>query len=227
MKSMFDLQTMTRLVDMQNRSYELLKWLVWAASRGIVSLESARAFASLPKAAESWLSQHLANVPEHARPNRSDIAPFCEFFSTYLSNTFELESHSGNAIPGGRYLADAPKLKIRKLTSADKRRADRMRVAGLANLAAEMRTTIDEPRIESLCDDPKYEAMTSLYAYGRDLQIREKGIASGPGVLGLWRGFARDSTGSPLPQFRLTAEMIVEAERTLAKALQVLSETNA
>ena len=60
----------------------------------------------------------------------------------------------------------------------------------------------------------------SLLAYGYDLRQREKGIANGPAVLALWRGFAWNESGSPKHDFRLKAKMITAAEERLAALLQ-------
>ena len=60
----------------------------------------------------------------------------------------------------------------------------------------------------------------SMVAYADDLIQREKGIANGPAVLALWRGFAWNETGSPKHGFRLKVSLIVEAEERLFKLLQ-------
>jgi hypothetical protein len=49
---------------------------------------------------------------------------------------------------------------------------------------------------------------------------REKGIANGPSVLALWRGFAWNESGSPKHGFRLKAKLIADAENRLLALLQ-------
>ncbi len=59
----------------------------------------------------------------------------------------------------------------------------------------------------------------SLLAYGYDMSQREKGIANGPAVLALWRGFAWNELGSPKHGFRLKADMIIDAQNRLLDLL--------
>ncbi len=60
---MFNLPEMQRLVDMQHRSYLLLKWMAKAVSKGFVNFETAHHYSSLPEAAEDWIVGHYMNIP--------------------------------------------------------------------------------------------------------------------------------------------------------------------
>ena len=224
---------MRRLVEMQQRSYLLLKWMAKAVSEGFVNFETAHHYSTLPEAAEGWIRRHYLNIPENARPPREDLAAFCAFFSTYLTNSFDLISHPGKRLysPGAHcfcpicsWLVEAPHLKAKKLTAGDKRRAQTMRINVLMNLAAQYRLGAGEGGIQELLDARQVFEDASLVAYGYDLLQREKGIANGPAVLALWRGFAWNESGSPKQGFRLKAEMIVDAENRLLALLQNLGQ---
>jgi hypothetical protein len=118
------------------------------------------------------------------------------------------------------WLVEAPHLKAKKLTAGDKRRAQTMRINALMNLAAARRLSVGEGGIQELLNARQVFEDASLVAYGCDLLQREKGIANGPAVLALWRGFAWNESGSPKQGFRLEAEMIVNAESRLLALLQ-------
>src|SRR5262245_27156544 len=87
--AMLSLSEMRRLVDMQHRSYLLLKWVAKAVTEGFIHFETAHDYSRLAEAAEGWILGHYLNIPENARPPRDDLPGFCNFFSTYLSNSFD------------------------------------------------------------------------------------------------------------------------------------------
>ena len=223
---------MRRLVDMQHRSYLLLKWMAKAVTEGFVNFETAHDYSTLPEAAEGWILGHYLNIPGNARPPREDLpafCAFCAFFSTYLTNSFDFISNPGKQLyspdahcfcPMCSWLVDAPNLKAKKVQATEKRRAQKMRVNALLNLAAEHRLNVDASRITELLDDRQTSEDASLVAYGYDLLQREKGIANGPAVLALWRGFAWNESGSPKHGFRLKAKLIADAENRLLALLQ-------
>ena len=227
--AMFDQKQLHRLVDMQRRSYLLLDWMSQAVSKGFVKFDTAHDFATLPEAAEGWIRGHYLNVPENARPQSQDLPAFCAFFSTYLTNSFELRSNPGKLLyspdahcfcPICSWLVDAPNLKTKRVGTADKRRAQKMRGNALLNLAAEHALAPTEERIAQMLNDRQVFEDASLVAYGLDLRQREKGIANGPAVLALWRGFAWNESGSPKRNYRLQANLIVEAESRLHERMR-------
>lgn len=224
---------MRRLVDLQHRSYLLLKWMAEAVSEGFVSFETAHDYSTLSEAAEGWILGHYVNIPESARPPREELPAFCAFFSTYLTNSFDLVSDPGQRLyspdahcfcPMCSWLIDAPNLRTKRVQTTDKRRAQKMRVNALLNLAADRQVDVGDSEIAELLEDRETFEDASLLAYGYDLLQREKGIANGPAVLALWRGFAWNESGSPKHGFRLTAKMIVAAEERLAALLQDIGQ---
>jgi hypothetical protein len=228
-KAMLDEREMRRLVDMQRRSYLLLKWMAKAVSEGFINFQTAHDYSTLPEAAEGWILGHYLNIPDNARPPREELPAFCAFFSTYLTNSFDFISNPGKQLyspdahcfcPMCSWLIDAPNLKPKKVQSADKRRAQRMRMNALLNLAAEHHLDIGEKEITELLNDRQTSEDASLVAYGYDLARRAKGVASGPAVLALWRGFAWNESGSPKQGFRLKAKLIVAAENRLLALMQ-------
>jgi hypothetical protein len=229
---MLDPADMQRLVEMQHRSYRLLGWMAEAVTKKFVSFETAHDYSTLPEAAEAWISRHYLNIPENARPEREQLATFSAFFSTYVTNSFDLISNPGKRryspdahcfCPMCSWLIDAPVLKPKKLTTADKRSAQKMRIQALKNLAAHHRLGVAEEQLQRLLDVRSQFEDASLVAYALDLLQREQGIANGPAVLALWRGFAWTESGSPKSGFRLTAKTISAAEARLVELLKCSS----
>ncbi len=211
-----------RLVEMQNRSYQLLRWVAEAVRKGFIRFETAHKYSTFTDVAQDWLQEHYLNIPERARwPSRHDLSEFCAFFSTYLSNSFDLIQDPGKRLysPAGHcfcpmcsWFVEAPNLQPKKLRPVDKKRAQMMRIAAIENLAAARGRSIAEADLIDLLQDRTVFESASLLAYGVDLTQRVKGIANGPAVLALWRGFAWNEAGSPKPGFRLDADLIIAAE---------------
>lgn len=215
-------------VEMQHRCYSLLKWMAKAVEDGFIEFETAHHYSSLPEATEAWILRHYLNIPVDARVDRADLGDFCNFFSTYLENSFDLIPNPGKQrysphahcfCPMCSWLINAPNLKTKKLTSADKKRASKLKADAIRELAAEHQVTLTEQAVEEIVDDTRLRESLSLVAYGHDLLRRLKGIATGPAVLALWRGFAWTETGSPKQGFRLSADAILQAEEKLRDAV--------
>ncbi len=228
---MLDQREMRRFVDMQRRSYLLLRWMGKAVSEGFISFTTAHDYSTLPEAAEGWIRGHYVNIPDDARPPLEELPVFCAFFSTYLTNSFDFIAKPGIRLysPGGHcfcpmcsWLVDAPHLKAKTVRPADKRRAETMRRNVLLNMAAKLGLNVGEDEIRRLLSHRATSEDASLVAYGYDLRQRAKGIANGPAVLAVWRGFAWNESGSPKQDFRLKAKLIVAAEERLLELIEAI-----
>ena len=218
---MFDRERLVHAVDLQQRSYRLLRWLAEAVRSGLIRFDSAHRFTTLPEAASAWISEHIQNIPPNARPDLADLDTFAKFFSTYLNNSFDLDPDPGKQLyspdahcfcPMCSWLIDAPNLRTKKLRPADKKRAHRLRIRAIQQTARDEDKFIDESEVEELLSDDSVFEYASLVAYGTDLFSRMKGISNGAAILSLWRGFAWTRLGSPKPNFQLTADLILAAE---------------
>lgn len=120
---MFDRDQLEHAIDLQQRSYRLLKWLANSVRDGLIRFEAVHAFTSLPDATSAWLLEHIHNVPPNARPEMADVQTFARFFSTYLEDSFDLDVAPGKRLfspdahcfcPICSWLIDAPNLKTKK-----------------------------------------------------------------------------------------------------------------
>lgn len=211
-----------KAVILQQKSYQLLKWVADSIRRGIIDFTSAHRFSDLPSAAFEWMVQHYENLPAGARSSQEDLPQFAAFFSTYLLNSFELVQDPGKRLyspnahcfcPICSWLVDAPNLVTRKVTTSDKARAQKMKMRAVSHLLNNPQ--IDLLRIASLEDDQEQKECVCLVTYGYDLLDRMKGVTNGPSVLALWRGFAWTAQGSPKKGFMLTADKIMNAQSVI------------
>jgi hypothetical protein len=228
---MFHEAQLSRAIDLQKRSYELLKWVAAAIKRGFISFNAAHTYSSLPSAAEIWIERHYHNIPEEARPELDDLKDFSGLFSTYLENSFELISAPGERLyspdshcfcPWCSWMIEAPNLKTKSPTPKDKKRARKMMIDVVSRIAAENKARLSEQKAEAMADSSDLREQIALCAYGDDLFRRMKGSSIGPASLVLWRTFAWLPSGSPKKKFEFTPELILNAEITVSE--QVLSE---
>ena len=225
---MLDQTLINQAVDLQERSYRLLTWMADAVKKGFIEFNTAHEYSSLPEATADWIISHYINIPENARVNKDDLEDFSAFFSTYLENSFDLIADPGKQLyspnahcfcPMCSWLVDAPNLKTKKISGSDKRKARKMKIAAIQQLAASLEIVLSDKAIENVIDDSSLREPLSLFAYAYDLLSRMKGISAGPAVLVLWRGFAWTKQGSPKKGFKLSTEMIIDSEARLSKIL--------
>lgn len=228
---MFSRDEVLRAVDLQRRSYNLLRWVASGIGKGFISFNAAHSYTSVSSVAEAWIQRHYHNIPEDARPSHADLKDFSRLFVTYLENSFDLARNPGKRLysPGGHcfcpmcsWLTDAPNLKTKTPTARDKNRARKMMLDVINCIAVENSVRLSEKTTEAIVDDPNLRQELALCAYGADLSRRMRGVAIGAAALVLWRNFAWLPTGSPKRKFELTADLILDAESALRE--RVLSE---
>ena len=218
-----------RAVNLQSRSYELLKWMADAVTRGFIRFNTAHDYATLPHAAEEWIHRHYQDIPLRARPEKEDIADFSKLFATYLENSFELRENPGKHLysdgnhcfcPMCAWLRDAPRLVAKKVEKRDKRHAQKMKATTVDDLALEIGVALSADRVESILTNKELRAPLAMVTYAHDLQNRLRGRAVGPATLVLWRQFAWTPDGAPRKNFTLNAEDVLENERVLIEAIR-------
>lgn len=222
-------EPLDRAVDLQARGYQLLRWLETALDSGFIAPEAAHAYASMEASAHAWIVRHYSHLPEAARPAREDLAAFSRLFSTYLLNTFDLDSAPGERLyspdahcfcPLCSWMVKVPHLRPKKPGPADKKTADRMRRRFLHGLAADIGAHPSEGELDSLLREAETFEAVSLCAYATDLLQRLEGVAVGAASLVLWRSFAWTRQGSPKKGFALSVAAILDAQETVAQRLR-------
>jgi hypothetical protein len=227
LKVLLDPHQLDIAVEMQAKSYALLKWVGQAVSSGLLSFRTAHEYSTLPLAAADWIEKHFLNIPNAKRVKHEDIPVFANFFSTYLENSFDLIASPGRTkyspdahcfCPMCSWMIDAPHLKTKALSTADKKRAVKMQQHAVIQLGIDIGAKPNELLADKIVSE-NGEA-SALIAYGHDLTQRLHATANGPAVLALWRRFAWNSSGSPKPKFRLSIKLMLDVESQLRTLLE-------
>jgi hypothetical protein len=223
---MLNRDELSKAIDLQRRSYNLLLWLRGAISKGVIRLDRAHDYMSETEAATEWIDRHYLNLPPDCRPEKDQLASFARFFATYLTTSFDVVKQPGQQLTSScgcycshcAYLAAASHLKTKKLLPRDKQRARKMKIAALQQLSMEYHAELERQQLEKLINSETSAADVALLTYGQQLIERAHGRSAGPAVLALWREIAWDKT-APRKGFQLDAEAILRAEQSLASAI--------
>ena len=220
--------SLSKIVDLQQRSFLLLKWLADAIGEGFIRFETAHDYSSMPAAGEAWIREHYLNLPERLRPEQEDVGVFSAIFSTYLKNSFDLHADPGKRLYSEdahcfcrfcSWMIGVPRLQPKKLKPADKKRAQTMIADTLRRMASQHELEISDRKYDEVLANPDLREALAMTTYGYDLLRRAQGAPSGPAVLHLWRSFAWVLGGGPKKKFRLNAVDICAAEQQIFQAL--------
>jgi hypothetical protein len=229
---MLDKARLAAAIDLQARTYRLLRWLDVAAGRGFISPAKAHVYAGPPTdAVIEWLGVHYGNLPAGCRPksrSEDDLRAFSAMLSTYLLISFEFDENPRRRLASScgcyclfcTYLAMGPHLKVRMTTPADRKKALRLRQHCLMQLALESGHPISEEQAEKLATRPELVKAVARVTYGSQLLRRAEGHAEGPSVLLLWRQFAGSRKRRRGPGEPLNVDDFLEAERLLVDRIR-------
>ncbi len=227
-------EDVVRAVELQQRSYALLRWVVAQVDRGTLGFKVAHDVSSLPEAAYGWLDRNYETLPRDSQPSRKDLRAFANLFASYLESSFDLVEAPGRQLyspdahcfcPMCSYFIDAPRLTTKKVSRNDKERARGLQATALREVARDRDRELTDADIAELLSNRGVFEAAALVAYADELIRRMDDRGSGPVGLALWRSFAWTAQGSPKPDFELTAPRILEAQGHLAQALDERANT--
>ena len=223
---MLVLKHVEQAVRLQTRGYLLLRWLEKALNDGFIAPEAAGVYGTSEDAAYAWLDKHYLNLPDDARPERSELRAFSNLFTTFLGNTFELDADPGEYLyspeahcfcPICSWMVRKPHIRPRKVGAGDKVVAERMKRGFLLRLAAARSVSVPEATVDEMLTAHELRDPLGLCTYAADLLQRLEGrTAAGAASLALWRSFAWTPQGSPKKGFVLSADDIMAAQEVLA-----------
>jgi hypothetical protein len=227
---------LTEAIDLQRRTYGLLRWVDQAIEREFVNFDAAHHYLSAAQAAAAWIRSHYDNIPPRFRPEAREgesLIHFANVFASYLLTSFDIVAEPGQRLvspcgcfcPLCAHLVAASHLRPKKLDGADKHRARTAMKRQLMLLAREAGARIDEESVGSMLDEPEHQRQTALVAWAHELLARMRGEETDASVLALWRQFAWTPQGSPRKDFEPRVEDILAAERALMDALASRSST--
>ncbi len=220
---MLNREQMERVVSLQAKSHNLLRWVNEALRAGTLSLTVIHDATTLTDAAMEWIRRNYASLPLAVRPAEGDIEPFAHLFVSYLTTSYELRSVPGTVAVTGRrgcycgfcaYLVSANYLTVRKPDKKALARAQEMKDLCLVGLAQEEGISLSATKRQVLLSDTSLARTIAYATYGRELLRRSQFASQGEGVLVLWREIAWKD-GRLDKRFVLSAEQIMVAERQL------------
>ena len=221
---MLERNSLARAIEIQQKSYHLLRWVADAIDAGRLPAQFATQHAEGPEAAVEWVRRHHDVFPRDVQVDPENIEALANFFWTYVVTSFDVVKDAGTRGAFGTVgctcelcvrLVDAGHLKTKKLRARDKRRALDLMTARIEALAAEHDIVIDNRTARSYLDDHAPRRAAGYTAYGESLLERLNGETDGPAVLALWREIAWTRAGSPIKDFRLDAADFVASEKQL------------
>ncbi len=224
---MLERAELERAIDIQSRSYMLLRWLSGAVSKGFIAANRAHEFADVSDSAFAWIEDHLQNFPTDARPeSKSDLRAFANFFSTYVMTSFDIVEEPGvrKTSPCGCYcpwcttISKAPHLKRKKLARRDRHRAESLMVDRLVELAVESDRDLSPDEANELLANGTLRRSAAYSTYGVWLLRRLHGPTDGKSIMRLWREIAWLPTGSPRTDLALAVDDFLDSEQQLLAA---------
>lgn len=215
------------MIDLHTKSYALLKWVNHSLKQNTLKFDVMHQTMNASEAAAEWLRRHYAGIPLAIRPAEAKIEEFANFFSSYLTTSFDiiekpgeqLRSYCGCFCPMCSYLSAADYLKVRRPSHKAYRRARALKRIYLASLGDALELPLIEDEIEQLLSNKELYLAISLTTYCNEQLRRTKFASQGEGVLVLWREIAWEGT-APKKGFRLEAEEILDAEKKIISVIQ-------
>lgn len=219
---------LTLAIDLHARSYKLLRWIADGIEKGFLQPWRVHEYTVASQSAYDWMEQHYLNLPVEARPEPHCLREFANYFSTYITTSFDfvqspgrqIRSYCGCYCPLCTYMGEAPNLRTKKLQPRDKNRARTLMADRVFALSREEGVSLTYDQAESLAANDDTRRAAGYSAYGEWLIRRLEGDSDGKAVLALWRIIAWNSTGSPIPGFRLAYADFVDAEELLIAAMR-------
>ncbi len=227
---MFDQKILSSVVELQEKSYKLLKWVNEGLKQGKVNFSKIHTTMSAAEAAQEWITRNYENLPTDIRPEKDQINKFAHLFSSYLTTSFELVE---NAITTKRatsltccwcpicsyLIVERSHLKTRKPSNKATYYARELKLIYLRALAESIGLPLLDSELETLLTDHSLKESISLATYGNELIRRSQFASQGDGNLILWREFAWEGQ-KPKKKFNFSVEMILEAEKKLIQHMK-------
>jgi hypothetical protein len=219
-----------RVLELHQRTYKLFRWMAERVRTQTLNFSVLHRDASTAEAAEEWIRRNHANLPADARPEPSTESEFARLLASYLSTSFEpvevkerLVSSCGCYCACCAYLANAPALKARKISSAAQRDARKLIELFCVELASGDGIPFTAgDAIRFIEDCPELLADLQLGAYCRELLRRSKFASQGAGVYALWREIAWEN-GRPRRGFRIVPETVAAGEQRILERMGATS----
>lgn len=221
---MFDRDHVDEILDLQRRSYALLRWIDANVQRGTLPIGSLHGALDAAGAAVEWLSRNAASIPTDARPPKGKLEKFAHLFASYLVTSFEVAARKKVRAACGcelcSYLVAVPNLKVRAPSRLDEEIAEQVKLDCLEAIALEEEAPLFRSELETFINaNPDLSRPVAIVTYLRELDRRSTYRGQGRPVLALWRQFAWKD-GRATRNFELTADEVLRAQQVIRERLR-------
>jgi len=219
---MFEYENLSRIIELQQKSYALLKWVNDGLKRNVLSFKYMHEAMDTSNAAKEWIGRHLNNIPLDIRPEKENLSEFSHLFASYLTTSFELIDKPRKHLASScecyctmcSYLVSSSHLKTKKITDKTRKSAYKLKKLYLNSLASENELALIDREITELLICKGISKSISLATYANELIRRSKYASQGEGILLLWREIAWNN-GKPNIKYRLNVQSILDAQRDI------------
>ena len=220
---MLDPDILSHAIEIQQKSYRLLRWVAEAIDDGLIPAHCATRHAEGSDAVVEWVRRYHNLFPGDVQVDSKDVDTLARFFWTYVVTSFDVVAERGSRGAFGTTgctcelcvrLVDASHLKTKKLTAFDKRRAATLMTARAVTLGAEHGIVIEEPTATSYLNDPALRRAMAYSAYGESLLERLEGATDGPAILALWREIAWKAFHLDVADFAASEQQVLDHARS-------------
>lgn len=223
---MFAREGVDGLLDLQRRSYALLRWVNERVQAGTLRVDAMHGSLDAVAAAAEWVRRNARTLPADARPPEGRLEQFGHLFASYLTASFEPAAikrvsdgcHCGFCT----YLVAVPHLRARTPSGEDRRIARQLELDLLEELAAEEGLALFRDELSPLLREERgLGRPLAMVTWVREVARRSAFRGQGSPVLALWREFAWKA-GRPDRGFELTTDAVLEAEAAARNALRAM-----
>lgn len=220
---MFDRDEIETLLEMQRRSYALLRWVGKKVEAGTLPLGTLHGALDTAGAATDWITRNQTTFPVDARPPPGKLDAFAHLFASYLVTSFEVAStkrlRSGCSCGFCTYLVNAPTLKAQTPSRQDASIARTLKLDCLEEMALDAGVPLLRGELETfVARTPEIGRPLAILTYVRELGRRSAFRGQGRPVLTLWREFAwKDNR--PVRRFELTVNDVLAAKNAVTERL--------
>ncbi len=222
----FIFSEMSRIVELQTKSYALLRWVGNGTGQSTLDFGVRHDGATLSEAAAEWTRRNAHSLPKETRIAEADQPTFAALFASYLTTSYVLletptlpyHSRTGCYCAFCARLSSASHLKVRQPDKKAQGRAWEMKQLYLAGLATEIGEALPYTALSELLTDSALATHLSYATYGRELLRRSQFASQGEGILVLWREIAWEK-GKLRKGFALSADAMLQGETAIIEAI--------
>jgi hypothetical protein len=218
-----------RVLDLQQRAYNLLLWISEQARHQPDLLnESNIEKLRYAQDCDEWVRHMMGIFPEKLRPSEADISAFAHLLSSFFNTSFHVETvnesnWSGRyssyetwvttkLVPGAPKSDKGPAAK-KRAKEKDRQSAHNLQLIVLEELAFENDIDLTRAQIETIAADSAIAEPLNLWSYAHELMRRSQFASQGAAVHQMWLSLDRKTRES------LHADTIWQAREQLCQAL--------